>query len=375
MALPAHLTSESGPAPGWIASWRRRWRRLFRRWKREDFVLGGRLALAALASMAAARTLGLHSFYWAGISAIVVSTGTPGGSFASSLNRVGGTLVGLAAGLGMVLLLGHSLTSAALAIPVAILACRALGLRAAVKVAALTTLFPVSTVVAIQPFGPTLGLALSRAANVLVGCAVTMGVDAFVWPERISRKFQRQMQVEIGRAGSLAADLLRGYAEGRAVAAAEDLAILQLARVDHLKLVPELAEEPDDPRLPKAFLSQRMAWVHELVDQCSALYSVVQRVDGDRVQELLRTPLTDLAEAIRDAGRRLEAGTGEVPEVAALAGCRERLEAAYQEVRGDQGTRAYPAPEVFRLLSVLNLGGSLAEGLARLGAAPPAEPA
>jgi uncharacterized membrane protein YccC len=361
------------PIPARGAAWRRRVRRLFRRWKREDFVLGGRLALAALLAMVLARSLGLASFYWAGISAIVVSTGTPGGSFASSLNRVGGTLVGLGAGLGMVLLLGHSLTSAALAIPVAILACRALGLKAAVKVAALTTLFPVTTVAAIQPLGPTLGLALSRAANVLVGCAVTMVVDGFVWPERVSRKVERQLRVEIGRAGSLAADLLRGYAQGRPAAAAEDLAILQLARVDHLQLLPDLAEEPEDARLPKVFLSERMARVHELVDQCSALYSVVQRVAGDRVQDLVRPELAALAEAIQAAGRRLEAGVGDAPEVAALDGTRERLEAAFEGVRGDQGTRAFPAPEVFRLLSVLHLGGALAEGLARLGAAPAAE--
>jgi uncharacterized membrane protein YccC len=320
--------------------------------------------------MVLARALGLHSFYWAGISAIVVSTGTPGGSFASSLNRVGGTLVGLAAGLGMVLLLGHSLTSAALAIILAILACRALGLKAAVKVAALTTLFPVSTVVAIQPFGPTLGLALSRAANVLVGCAVTMLVDGFVWPERVSRKVARQLRVEIGRAGSLAAGLLQGYADGRPAAAAEDLAVLQLARVDHLQLVPELAEEPEDPRLPKAWLSERLARVHELVDQCSALYAVLQRVDGDRVQALVRPELAALAEGIRAAGRRLEAGAADGPGAPVLAGTRDRLEQAFEGVRGERGTLAYPAPEVFRLLSVLHLGGAVAEGLERLGEAP-----
>jgi uncharacterized membrane protein YccC len=374
MAVWELLSSGTGAAPGWSGKLRRQGRRLFRRWKREDFVLGGRLAVVAVAAMLLARTIGLHSFYWAGISAIIVSTGTPGGSFASSLARAAGTLVGLASGLGAVLLLGHNLPAAALAIPVAILLCRALGLKAAIKVGALTTLFPISVGAELHGLGPTLATSLARAENVLVGCAVTTLLDGFVWPGRISRKFQKLLRVQMGRVGSMAATLLEAYVDGRPVDAGADLALLQQARFEHLQLMQELTEEPEDAWAPKDYLTQQMDWVHELVDHCCALHSILQRMDGDRVQWLVAKELADLAGSLRAAGLRLEQGLPEPPEAPALADSRSRLEQAFEGVRGDCGTLAFAAPEVFRLLGVMHLGSCLAEGLARLGAGPAPEP-
>jgi uncharacterized membrane protein YccC len=316
--------------------------------------------------MLLARTLGLSAVYWAGISAIVVSTGTPGGSFASSLARAEGTLLGLACGLGAVELLGHTLTAAALAILVSILLCRTFGLKDAIKVCALTTLFPINLGADRQGLGPALEVAMVRVENVLVGCAVTMVLDGLIWPERVSRKFQNLLRVQIGRAGSLAAALIDAYASLAPVRLEADLAILQQARVDQLQMLRAVAEEPEDPLAPKAWLSQRMAWVHELVDHCGALHAILLRVDGDRVQGLVRKELAALAESIRTAGLALERGNPEPQVVETLALVRERLEAAFEGVRGERGTAAYPVPEVFRLLGVLMLGGVLAEGLARL---------
>ena len=349
------------------------WHRFSSRWKREDLILSARLALVAVAAMLVARTLGLHSFYWAGISAIVVSTGRPGGSFVSSLTRAGGTVVGLLCGLGAVLALGHSFVAAALAIPVSILLCRALGLKAAIKVSALTTLFPISTVADLHGLGPTLLTSYSRAENVLLGCLVTMVLDGLLWPDRISRKLQKLLRLEIGRVGSLTADLLEAYEQGRAMAAGPDLAILKHARNEHLRLLEKLLEEPEDALAPREQLTEQVHWVHELVDYCSALEAILQRVEGDKVQDLVQGELTALAETIRAAGRCLERGNPGAPETLALAGGRARLETAFEAVRGDRGTQAYPAPEVFRLLGVLHLASEMAEGFVRLAALPDPE--
>ena len=54
------------------------------RFTKLDFRLGIRLSASAVLAMVLGRMLGLHAFYWAGISAIIVSTGSPGGSFSAS---------------------------------------------------------------------------------------------------------------------------------------------------------------------------------------------------------------------------------------------------------------------------------------------------
>lgn len=147
---------------------------------------GVRLALAGSLGMVAGRVLGLHAFYWSGISAIVVSTGTASGSFKAGLNRTFGTLVGLGMGMAAVALAGHTLLAASLAIFAAILACQLLGLKKAFKIAALTTLFPVTVAAERAGLAATLTTSLSRAANVLTGSAVALAMDTWDGPERIA---------------------------------------------------------------------------------------------------------------------------------------------------------------------------------------------
>lgn len=353
----------------------RRWARRTLGWRREDLVLGTRLAVVAVAAMLLARLLGLRSFYWAGISAIVVSTGRPGGSFITSLTRVGGTLIGLSCGLLSVILLGHSFLAAALAIPLTILLCRTFGLRAAIKVGALTTLFPISLVADLHGLQPTLSTSLSRAGNVLLGCLVTMVLDGMLWPERLSRKLLKELRLEIGRAGSLAADLLDAYREGRSLDPGPRLEVLKHARIDHLALLDKQMDEPDDARAPKDWLTRQVHGVHDLVDHGLALRAVLAGQDGEgRVQALVQAELAELADLIRSAGQALEAGRPETLAVATLAESRARLEATYEQVRKDGATLLHPASDVFRLLGVLHMAGAIAEDLAALAEDRPDAP-
>lgn len=165
-------------------------RRIRLRFTRLRVGPGIRLALAGSLGLAAGRILGLHAFYWSGISAIVVCTGTASGSLKAGLNRTAGTLVGLGVGVASVLLIGHTLVAASLAIFLAILGCQLLGLRKAFKVAALTTLFPVTLVAERAGLSVTVATSLSRAANVLAGSLVALALDAWDGPERVTAYVQ-----------------------------------------------------------------------------------------------------------------------------------------------------------------------------------------
>ncbi len=351
-------------------------RRVLRRVSRLDVRLGIRLALVALLAMAAGRLLGLHAFYWAGISAIVVSTGSPGGSFAASLARVGGTLLGLGTGVLAVLLLGHSLLAAALAIPLAILLCQALGLKAAVKVGALSTLFPISAVVEAHGLSATLSFVMARAENVVLGCAVTLLLDGLLWPERSSTKLQVRIRKDLGRVGRLGAELLEAYLGGEACGGASLLPELQRARLTYPALVKELGSEPEDRDAPRERLSLQAEAVHLLVDHCTALRDILHQALEDQAQALLRGELGCLAQHLREAALAFEGGSAAFPErMDDLRAAGQALETAYEGVRGDRGTQAFPTQEAFRLLGVLYLCGALVRGMNQLEASEELEEA
>lgn len=353
---------------------RRARRRIRRGISRVDFWLGVRLALVSVSAMVIGRLLGLEAYTWAGISAIVVSTGTPGGSFSASLARVGGTLIGLASGMLMVLLLGHSLWAAALAIPLSLVLAQGLGLKAAVKVAALSTLFPILGVFEVRSLHATWILSLSRAENVLVGCAVTLLVDGLLWPERIASRIQARLKADFARVGELAAAFLREYAQGGEMIPEGALARLQEGRASYAELLRELGAEPEDPDALRAELGLRVETLQLLVDHCAALRDILGQSAGDEAQALLRDELLALAGALGSAGSTLGSPAfTEAAELLRTAG--QRLEAAYEVVRGDRGTQAFPRQEVFRLLGVIYHGMAMVRNFGGLGVPEGAEAA
>ena len=346
-------------------------RRLVIRVSKLEFRLGIRLTLAAVLAMVAGRLLGLHAFYWAGISAIIVSTGTPGGSFMASLGRFGGTMAGLLTGLLSVWLLGHTLTAAVLAIPLAILICQAVGLKTSVKVAALSTLFPISVAAEAHGLSATMSTVLSRAENVVVGCLVTLLIDGLVWPERVTAKLLARVRKDVVRVGQLASELLQAYVAGRDHAFDATLRELQAAAIRYAQEVKELGSNEERDAL-RSTLADHTQTLHQLVDQCAALREIQRQTEGDHAQHLLQGEMEALCAAIREATKafgRDETAFNE--QLAQLRACGIRLEAAYEGVRGDKGTQAYPSQEVFRLLGVLYLCGALVRSFQQLAPDPP----
>lgn len=348
-------------------SLRRTGRRIRRRFSQLDFRLGLRLTVAALAAMLLGKLLGLRAFYWAGISAIVVSTGTPGGSFSASLTRFGGSLVGLGSGLLAVLLLGHSLSAAAFAIPLAILLCQAIGLKAAVKMAALSTLFPISAVVEAHGLTMTLETVLARAENVVLGCGVTLLIDGVFWPERSVEKLGERLRRDVAAAGALAGELFEAYVGGPAPADSALLQRLQDARLEHRQLLQEVGAEPEDAQGPRAWLELQVEALHLLVDHVAALQGLQRQAVGDRAPGLMAAPLRAFASSLRATARGF--AEGEAPFAAELSGLKASsldLETAYEGVRRDRGTQEHASQEVFRLLGVLYLCGALVKAIEAL---------
>jgi len=340
------------------------------RFTKLDFRLGIRLSASAVLAMVLGRMLGLHAFYWAGISAIIVSTGSPGGSFSASLTRFGGTMLGLATGLLLVLVLGHTLLAAALAIPCAILACQAAGLKPSVKVAALSTLFPIMLAAETQGLSATWTTVLSRAENVLLGCVVTLVIDGAVWPERTGTKLQGRIRQDAARAAVLAGRLLEGYLHKGDPPLAAELAELQTARLAYTEMLKETSLEPEDPRAPRDLLAARAATLHVLVDHCAALRDIQGRTREDGIHALLQEELASVAGAFHAAAAAFGEGESDFPAgLDRLRGAAARLEAAYEGVRGEKGTQAYRSQEVFRLLGVLYHCGALARAFGQLSPA------
>jgi len=336
-------------------------------YSRLDVRLGLRLMLAAMLAMVLARLLNLPTFYWAGISAILVSTGRGGGSFRASLVRFSVTLVGLTSGTLMAVLVHQPLLASALSILMAILLCQALGLGAAVRVGALTTLFPVVAGIGAHSTAQIFSTAMSRVENVLVGCAMALLLDAVLWPERSAIKLQERIRKDMAQVGRMVREVLHAYLEFRPWPEQEALLALQAGRLTYSQLLDELGSEPEDPQAPREALAHQAEAVHRMVDHCAALSGIQVQAQRDTVQRLLESPLKALATRIAEAS---EAFGSHAPSLdqqfAALTEAELSLEAAYETIRGDRGTQGYPSSEVFRLLGVLYHCGAVVRGLSGL---------
>ncbi len=334
-----------------------------------DVRLGARLAVVSVAAMVAARLLGLQAFYWAGISALIVSTGSPGGSLAAGLSRMGGTVVGLGVGVGTAALLGHTLLAAGVGVAVAILVCQGIGLKGAARVGALTTLFPISAVSGPHALGMTLNTSFSRGENVLVGCAVALLLDWVLWPERPAERLTARLRQDVSLAGVQAAGWLRAYVLGAEPPAEPSLQELLEAHAVHAGLLNALAAEPEEREAPRAHFMAQMEAVHAMVEHCHSLKELVLQAGDDRVQHLLRDELKEMAGRLDDCGKAFGVGRDFQVALWFLGDARHRLDGAYAKVRGDQGTQAYPVQEVFHLVGVIAACHGLERAMRRLESA------
>ncbi|MBY6264393.1 FUSC family protein [Azospirillum sp. 412522] len=167
---------------GWrsaLASWGTR--------NRSKLVHALRMTVSSLATFALAEALDLPQGFWAVITALIVTQSNVGGSLKAALDRFAGSLVGVAYGGVIALLIPHTdglARAAALLAAVAPLSYLA-ALSAGFRIAPITAI-----IVLLGTSGASLGplsFATDRVLEVGLGCVVGILVSLLVAPARASR--------------------------------------------------------------------------------------------------------------------------------------------------------------------------------------------
>jgi uncharacterized membrane protein YccC len=139
-----------------------------------------RTTLAAVISLALARLLRLPESFWAPVTAVVVMQSTLGASWAASVQRFVGTVIGAAAGAIAATYFRGNALAFGIGILLLGLFCAALRLdRAAYRFAGIT----LAIIMLVASAAPPWRLATHRFIEVTLGILVGLGIMA-VWPER-----------------------------------------------------------------------------------------------------------------------------------------------------------------------------------------------
>jgi uncharacterized membrane protein YccC len=149
-----------------------------RRLNRRALVHSTRTAIAAIASLIVARSLGLPEAYWATITTLIIMQSTLGAAFAVSEQRFAGTALGAALAALLTTYFGSNTTFYTLGVFAIGLICAALRLGEAYRLASVT----LAIVMLIPHTKPAWIVAAHRFVEVSVGIAVGLALTA-LWPE------------------------------------------------------------------------------------------------------------------------------------------------------------------------------------------------
>ena len=144
---------------------------------RHALVHSTRTAIAAIASLLVARTLGLPEAYWATITTLIIMQSTLGAALAVSEQRLAGTALGAALAALLATYFGSNMIVFTLGAFAIGLICAALSLGEAYRMASVT----LAIVVLIPHTKPAWIVATHRFVEVSVGIAVGLGLTA-LWP-------------------------------------------------------------------------------------------------------------------------------------------------------------------------------------------------
>ncbi|MBK1838739.1 FUSC family protein [Azospirillum sp. YIM B02556] len=166
------------------------WRSVLGSWmarNRSKLVHALRMTVSSLATFALADVLDLPQGFWAVITALIVTQSNVGGSLKAALDRFAGSLVGVAYGGVIAMLIPHTdglARAAALLVAVAPLSYLA-ALSAGFRIAPITAI-----IVLLGTAGTSLGplsFATDRMLEVGLGCVVGILISLLVVPARASR--------------------------------------------------------------------------------------------------------------------------------------------------------------------------------------------
>ncbi len=314
--------------------------------------------------MWAAGRLSLSDPYWAGISAVIASAGTLGASLSASISRVSATIVGLIVGIGVVALPVGGVLISGLAVFVALVAMAMLSLDTGARLGAATTLIVTAT-----PHSSAVTTALTRGANVPLGCAVAVAVGLVLWPHRAADQLRSALPADAQRAGALIQSaLLRYFGAGTGDELMTETGKLTRRKAERAALLRDAAREPALAGDRLRDLRRDEAILGELIDATASLVPTCMEGPGDGGSTLLQTELGNVAAAIaattRAVGRDRDADRLR-DSLARLKSTCSELDAAFARARASRSTAALRTAELGQLLSVIRGVHRVSSALAR----------
>ena len=342
-----------------------RWR--VRRPPRSSVELALKAAVAAALAIWASEELGLQDSYWAGISAVVAAAGTLGASLDAAVSRIAATAIGLLVGLAAVALPVSGTLVDAVAVFVALLVLAALSLDAGARLGGATTLLLTAV-----PGHDAVSDALSRGANVPLGCACAIAVGLVVLPHRAAQQLRADVTTDLQRAGRLAHAALIAYVSGAGAdqlrPGLQELVHATSARTGAMHTA---EREPLEHGERLLRLRRSVAAVDSLVDEVGTLVKLVAGAPDHQAPPLLSAELTTVGEAFDQAARTIatEADHDRSPaELKQLTDALASLDAGFADARERRATVRVPTEELTRLMSVIRTVHGASAALARAAA-------
>jgi uncharacterized membrane protein YccC len=270
----------------------------------------------------------------------------------AAISRISATIVGLVIGLAAFALPLSGPILEGATVFVALIVMAVLSLDAGARLGAATTL-----IVTAIPGSNAVGDAVSRGANVPLGCAVAVGVGFLLLPQRAAERLRASLRASIEQAGELVRSAIHAYVSAPAE---EDLdARLQRLAANHsaqLTALHDAAREPGERGERLLALQRDVAQVGALVEPVGALVAVVAEADNDTAPSLVGGELQQVADTFADAARALAGGGNPDTRegtLQRLSDALAALDAAFAAARERRATVEFSTEQVARLLSVV----------------------
>lgn len=332
-------------------------------------------AVAAGLAIWVGNRIGLQASYWGGISAVIATAGTLGGSLGTAVSRITATVVGLLVGLVAVALPVSGVLVAAAAVFVALAIQSALSLDTGAKLGAATTL-----ILTAIPGDHAVSDALARGANVPLGCAIAVGIGLVVFPDRAGRRLRDGLRSDFTSAGILTRSALLSYVSE---VVSDDLSprLTSLIRTSsaHMGELRDAEREPSEHGERLHRLERAVGALDALVDHVRSLVGLVLEADGDRAPCVVRSELQSAGEAFAEAASAVAASLDEGGSNKSL----ERMwsavvavDTSFAGARARRATTGFSTAELTRLMSVIRVlhdAASVLSGLRVADTEPEAE--
>jgi len=306
--------------------------------------------------------IGLQDRWWAGISAVVATADTLGATVGTAALRIAATLVGLMVGLAAAALSAHGVLVSGLTVVVVLVVLFELSLDAGARLGAATTLSSL-------PHRDQMRVseALTRGANVPLGCAVAVAVGMVFVGHRAGDRLRRDLRRDVDDAGALAAAALSIWNDPQDTQALhESLAALLASRPARAAALRDAAREPNEHGDRLTALARQVDSTDRLVTATATLVELAIDGSTDRAPRVFADTLQRVASALAAGARAFSAGApDDVIDItrARLTAAVSDLDRGYSAAREERTLARTGDAELIRMLSVIRAVHAAADAL------------